>query len=110
MLFASLSNFLAFYFFVRFEKHPPSDPASARTKDKNQVFTTSHASHILAQICVASGRKIGTVDEVWSCKSCNHRCIVGELRGRLTCPLCHSRFANTTASSHNAGSVIMRSS
>lgn len=60
---------------------------------------------ILTNVCMASGREIGAADNVQACKSCNHRSIVGELRGRATCPICHSLFVKRGAAGDRESSM-----
>jgi WD repeat-containing protein 35 len=92
-----------------FVKHPPTDPASSRSRRNDEVSAVGGSKLILTNICMASGREIGAADNVQACKSCNHRSITGELRGRATCPLCHSLFVKRGGTDDSTPSAVNKS-
>jgi len=80
-----------------FIKHPPADPASSRARKPDLHEPPFGPKAILTHTCMASGRDVGHADNTMMCKVCKHRSIVGELRGRQTCPLCHARYKTGSA-------------
>jgi WD repeat-containing protein 35 len=93
-----------------FVKNQPIDPKGLReTRGDNWRDQDPLLGKEREEVCVASGKTIRDPNHV-RCKTCKHVSILGELKGRRSCPLCHSElpnYAGGTAPAASSGGALL---